>query len=238
MSDTFGQSYFDLSPSASLQRSLESRLLASLDVNGSPEFAMTWKRWAMKSGPPICALRASDRRSDDSGFIGRPTPKVADTSNETWETKQARNAKHLAAGKTKGVGGMSLPMAAMTLKAWSTPKVEAGRNRSDEALARQKAKGLGGCSNLEDQVSLTLRGWATPRARDHKNNGVSIARAAKGVADSLDLQCKPVCLSGTARPSPLSARMDRAAFRLNPIHSLWLMGYPSEWANFAEPATR
>jgi hypothetical protein len=32
--------------------------------------------------------------------------------------------------------------------------------------------------------------------------------------------------------------MDRAAFGLNPILSLWLMGYPSEWAIFAGPAKR
>ena len=85
---------------------------------------------------------------------------------------------------------------------------------------------------------IILKPWATPRARDHKNNGVSIARAAKGVADSLDLQCKLVCQNGTVPPSPLSARMDTGAAPLNPMHSLWLMGYPQEWESCAGPVIR
>ncbi len=72
-SDTCGPRCDGSSPSAALQSSLENRLRATLDVNGSPEYALTWKHWAMKSGPPICALRASARRTSDKDFSGWPT---------------------------------------------------------------------------------------------------------------------------------------------------------------------
>lgn len=75
---TSGPSSSDSSPSADLQQSLASRLRARLDVTGSLEYALTWKDWAMRSGPPICALRASVRRTSDSGCSGWGTPTTRD----------------------------------------------------------------------------------------------------------------------------------------------------------------
>ncbi len=60
---TSGRCSTNSSRSLSLQSALASRLRQNLDVNGSPEYALTWKQWDMPSGPPICALRASARKS-------------------------------------------------------------------------------------------------------------------------------------------------------------------------------
>ncbi len=75
-SGTYGPLFVGLSPSAVLQSCLENRLRARMDVNGSLEYALTWKIWDMPSGPPICALQASVRHRDGSGFSGWPTPRT------------------------------------------------------------------------------------------------------------------------------------------------------------------
>lgn len=73
-SATYGPRSGGSSASAALQSSLENRLRVKLAVNGSPEYVLTWKHWDMSSGLPICALRASARRTSDNGFGGWPTP--------------------------------------------------------------------------------------------------------------------------------------------------------------------
>lgn len=79
--DMSGRLGDDLSPSAGLQRSLANRLRATLACNGSPEFALIWKRWVTPSGPPICALRASARRAADNDCGGALWPWAAVTRN-------------------------------------------------------------------------------------------------------------------------------------------------------------
>lgn len=219
--DTSGPLFSASSPSASLQRSLENRLRARMGVNGSQEYALTWKHWDMPAGLPICALRASARRTSGKGFTGWPTPNATDSTGPGRQGRQ---------------GGMNL----QTAVGWRTPTScdgERGTYDPDKVKARRELEGRTKAqTTLVQQVYFM--GWATPRARDAKNNGVSIARAQQGVADSLDLQCKLVSQNGTAPPSPLTARTDRRALPLNPRFSLWLQGYPATWADCAVPVTR
>ncbi len=77
-SATFGLMGETSSPSACLQRSLENRLLHRMEKRGSPEFVLTWKHSDMPSGPPICALRASEPPTAYSGFTGWRSPQHSD----------------------------------------------------------------------------------------------------------------------------------------------------------------
>ena len=145
----FGPNSEGLSPSAVLQLSLENRLRAALDVNGSPEYVLTWKHWDMPSGAPICALRALGRHISGKDFSG----------------------------------------------------------------------------------------WATPQARDWKDWGLAIPQKARSEGDlvrSLRLdQLGRQCHLASGVSSTSSVAPTGSVGVLNPEHSRWLMGFPTEWANFA-----
>lgn len=61
--DTSGPLFTALSPSASLQLSLASKLRENLGGSGSPEYGLTWREQDMPSGVPIYAVRASVRKT-------------------------------------------------------------------------------------------------------------------------------------------------------------------------------
>lgn len=78
------------SRSADLQSCLESRLRALTDGRGSPLFALTWRQWDLPSGPPICALRASGRRTSGSGSSGAESGEVVRLTS--WPTAIVNDA--------------------------------------------------------------------------------------------------------------------------------------------------
>ena len=81
-------------PSADLQASLESRLRARMAGRGSPLYALKWKIWGTRLGPPICALRASAHRTTEPGCGGAlPTPTAPVKTNG----HQAGNNRYVTA---------------------------------------------------------------------------------------------------------------------------------------------
>ena len=113
-SGTCGQNSPGLSASARLQSSLASRLRQRLDVNGSPEYSLTWKEWDMPQREPICALRASARRTSDSGsggaLTGHATPKASDgQGGRTQPTAGGGNA-HLDVQARGALDGYHTPV--------------------------------------------------------------------------------------------------------------------------------
>ena len=152
--DTSGPLFTRSSPSADLQRSLENRLRARMDVNGSPEYALTWKHWDMPAGLPICALRASARRISGNGFGGWPTPQVADVNMSRAVDMEAYSKRMLA----RPSAGSNLALTAQAYAGWPTPHANSSTGPGVE--------GREGGANLQ-----TVAGWATPTTRDHKDTG-------------------------------------------------------------------
>jgi len=207
-SDTSGPYGATLSPSAVLQLSLESRLRATLAVTGSLESELTWKHWAMQSGPQICALRVSTHRTAAKDFTGWPTPDTVaigdgtafETQRQNLLARRERTRKAVKEGKTKAGSGrsMSLQMAAQStvdLKAWPTPSASGSAGEISENLERRGEKlyntetGRVLQTNLATEAKqiylrdgevIPFTGWSTPCVVEPSTQTPRPSRAATG----------------------------------------------------------
>jgi hypothetical protein len=147
-----------------------------MDVNGSLEFALTWKQHDMPAGVPICQLQALGRRTVGSASSGWPTPRAEDA--ESSGTRHSRGVADTLTAVTR-LAGWPTPMAGTPaqesyneagntdssrqtvalVQAWSTPTAETQR-KSARAMKRSENNGRrsgGGQSSppgLEQEAEL------------------------------------------------------------------------------------
>lgn len=239
--DTFGRTGDGYSISDDLQSSLESRLRAVMDVNGSPEYVLTWKQWGMRSGPPICALRASARRTSGSDCSGWPTAKGSDG------TKGARIHRGARKELDRKGPGADLPTIAAAA-GWPTP-MSTERNASPETM--KKRKDFRKSNANQNTVPLYLNevariaagdielvkaaGWPTPAASESRQGFQNRANGKRGNQKSLTTIAVEATF-GPTQPGYLAPTEKRGA--LNSELSRWLLGFPVEWGFCGDTAMR
>jgi len=206
----YGPLFIGSSPSAVLQSSLESRLRAELDGHGSPEYVLTWKTLDMPSGPPICALRASARRTSDNGSSGWPTASARD-----W--RDGRSNQH-------GVNARPLNEVAM-LAGWPSPATPSGgRSVSIEKMdaTGRTMDGRKHTASLEHAVKFA--GWPTP---DAGTTGAKDATNRQGGASLAHLAGWPTpqSVEPTSRKRPSRAATGRTTEYLG--RTVQLAGWPT-----------
>ena len=250
INDTSGPLFTTSSPSANLQSSLESRLRARMDVNGSPEYALAWSQWDMPAGPPICRLRASARRisgkdcggwSSPSAALGEKNVRTeagakAEAARKGWTNDLAVAAHSICRESISQTAETEGKRKAVMTAGWPTPMA-----------GTPKQKGYNEAGNTDSgRKTVALAGWATPTTRDHKSGGADLSgsmvrKDGKLRNDLLDYQAAMTIgqtPSGSDAPTGNPGESPPMGTMLNPRFSLWLQGYPTEWASCGEVVIR
>lgn len=220
---TSGPSGSGSSASADLQSSLASKLRARLAGRGSGLYSLKWKTWDMPAREPICAQRASGRRTSGSGFIGWPSPTVGNAMGS-----QAAKGASATGRRPDGSKATVSLNAVARLAGWCSP------------MSQDHSRGGKDPRPQDTGVPLSqqspLAGWGTPAAQEAGGTPEQFLSRKKSAVErgcrlgvsltSLSLQAA-LADHGQEQSGGSAATVKRG--QLNPEHSLWLMGFPAEW---------
>lgn len=172
--------------SENLQSSLERSLRAAIAIDCSPEYALKWRHWDMPSGPPICALRASARRTSGKGCSGSP-PETDETPQEGWGTPTVQDARHASfspSQQERDPNVLTNRVHLTGLTGWPTPE------QSDSTGGRV-SKEVGGTRPSGAKRAITLgtvaagtelSGCSTPTVNDAKQMDATTQAATRNLS--------------------------------------------------------
>ena len=221
--DTCGPRCSGSSESAALTACLENRLHLALDGIGSPEYALTWRHWDMRSGLPICALRASGHRTSGSGSTGWPSPTSQNARHATYSPCEQNRHR----GNPHHDCYLAHPLEQEPYPQWVADIIH--RVVGPELAAQETPRS---CPKKTPELATTA-GWATPAATEARQGFQDRSRGKKGTQESLTTQVVLQASGPTPSGSPAGTESRGA---LDPALPRWLMGYPPEWCDCAVTA--
>jgi len=226
-SDISGQSSLISSESANLQRSLENRLRQLSDSGGSTIYKLTLRKKDTPQGRSYFHLAAS-------------APRTKGTDSSSWLTPTTSDMNGVRELDGKRSGGLNTQAQA----AWPTP------SQRDFKGGYQGGRIRNGKISVDTlDVAAQLTPWATPNTMDHMAlrsdeallRQATVARKGRtfpaNLREQVDPRSQEIYASGTIPPPSTAETESTAPSQLNPRFSLWLMGYPIEWAYSGERVT-
>ena len=201
----------DSSASASLQQSLESRLMTQLDTAGSTLFKLTWKGRRTPLGRRYLERAVSVRRTSAKGFTSWPTPRVGNNHGFGNPTR-ANDGKARLEDFVQASGW------------WTTPTAVDGRRGNLPRRPTDTGVPLS---------PVTMSGWATPKAQ-RPDQDSHFARGNPTIGAQASLTASGETRIGYSARDGIVTIGNGA--QLNPEHSRWLQALPIAFSSCADTA--